>query len=278
MPFLHNRRRQGCAPETTANRLMRGRERVSSALRGEITDRPALAHQFFGGAHSVLAELGQTMSDVYWSAAGISRAQATSAELFGHDTVMAPWGCLTVEAEAFGCSVRHHEMYYPQIAARPLEQSTNLDRLNSINAQSLPERMQLTVDALSCLRKDAGEDLFVIAMVVSPFLVACELRGMTQLLMDLGTSPGFASELLAAVADGICSYIDAIVASNSCDAIMLENAVMSADLLGPHHVARFVRPAHLRVVQHVRRTAPELRLIEHNCASAPYWGDPGDWC
>lgn len=193
-----------------------------------------------------------------------------AAEMFGHDTVMAPWGCLTVEAEAFGCELDYHDMWYPQVRSRPLTDTTDLSRLTTIGPD-LAGRMPLMVDALGELRRRSDGELFVIAMVVSPFLVACELRDMSRLMLDIGLEPTFVADLLETVTEGVGTYVDAIATSGAVDAIMFENAGMAAELLGPHHVESFVRPYHRRLVATARAAAPDVFLIEHNCASSPYF-------
>jgi len=73
---------------------------MARSLRGEPTDRPSLAYLFLGGARHVLDTVGQSMQTVCGDPELMASAQITAAELFGHDSSMMPWGCLTVEAEA----------------------------------------------------------------------------------------------------------------------------------------------------------------------------------
>ncbi len=61
---------------------------------------------------------------------------------------------------------------------RPLEEDTNLACLSDPDP-SRSGRMPLVLEALTRLRQRPGADLFTAAMGVFPFLVACELRGMT---------------------------------------------------------------------------------------------------
>ncbi len=223
-----------------------------------------------GGAHHVLDNLGLSMLDAYGSPASIAATQLAAAEMFGHDTAMAPWGCLTVEAEALGCELEYYNMWYPQVRRRPLAESTDLATINRLEA-GLPARMSIMVESLSEIRSQADDELFVIAMVVSPFLVAAELRDMSQLMLDIGLRPSFVAELLDVITNQLAHYVDAIASTNATDAIMFENAAMAADLIGPHHVEEFIRPYHRRLVAHARRAAPGIQLIEHNCAASPYF-------
>ncbi|MGH2669224.1 MAG: hypothetical protein ACRDH5_08955 [bacterium] len=53
--------------------------------------------------------MGARMGAVHWDAGRIAEAHVVAAEMFGHDAGMVPWGCLTVEAEAFGCRLEWEE-------------------------------------------------------------------------------------------------------------------------------------------------------------------------
>ncbi len=240
------------------------------ALRGEPTDRPALAYLFLGGARQVLGHVGRRMVEVYNDPDLMAATQAAAADLFQHDSGMVPWGCLTVEAEAFGCRLKKFDDYYPQVVERPLEDEPNLDLLSDPDP-SRSGRMPLVVEALTRLRERSGDDLFIVAMVVSPFLVACEVRGMTKLLMDFISDPPFVEALFERVTQGTERYLRAILKTGACDAVLFENAGACRELMGPHHLVQYVLPYHKRLIAGVRQQAPKVFVIEHNCADTPYF-------
>jgi len=210
------------------------------------------------------------MASAYRDADGIAQAQMVAAEMFGHDAGMVPWGCLTVEAEAFGCRLEWHEDYYPRVVERPLETTQDLSVLPEPDP-AWSGRMPLMLGALTRLRERAGDDLFIVAMVVSPFLVAAELRGMTELLADFVVDPSFVDALFDRVTEGTGRYLRAIVGTGACDAVMFENAGACREMMGPHHLERFVMPCERRLLEAARREAPEVFLIEHNCSATPYF-------
>lgn len=252
------------------SKSLSSRERVGRALRGEPVDRPALAYLFLGGAHHVLPRVGKRMFEAYGNPYLMAVTQMTAAELFGHDTAMQPWGCLTVEAEAFGCRIEKPEDYYPQVVARPLAEERNLARLCEPDPFS-SGRMPLVLEALTKLRERSADDLFIMAMVVSPFLVAAEVRGMTALLTDFISDPPFTEALFERVTEGTERYLQAILRTGTCDAVLFENAGACRELLGPHHLARYVLPHHERLLAAARLEAPDVFLIEHNCSETPYF-------
>jgi uroporphyrinogen decarboxylase len=245
---------------------------MAGALCGNATDRPALAYMFLGGARHVLEQAGTRMAKTQADPALMAEAQLCAAEMFGHDSAMVPWGCLTVEAEAFGGRIEQPLDYYPIITGRPLEDDRDLGRLARPDP-SISGRMPLAIEALGQLRRGAGDDLFIIGMVVSPFLVACELRGMTNLLLDLLTDPPWVEALLDHITEGTGRYVEAMVASGAVDAVMFENAGANRELIGPHHLTQFVMPWHKRLLATARATNPDALLIEHNCADTPYFSD-----
>jgi uroporphyrinogen decarboxylase len=248
---------------------MRARERTARSLRGLETDRPALAHLFLGGAPHILNRAGRVLRDAYRTPSGIAEVQDIAAELLGHDAGTVPWGCLTVEAEAFGCELEWFDDYYPRVTSHPLADTDDLTRLTDPDPATT-KRLPLVLESLALVRERLGDDQFVIAMVVSPFLVAAELRGMERLLADLVFNPGFVMDLLDRVTQGLERYVGAIASSGAADVIMFENAGAGREMLGPTHVERFVMPYERRLLAAARARAPELILIEHNCAAGPY--------
>jgi len=219
-----------------------------------------------------MGSVGERLGVAYRDPERMAAAQAAAAELFGHDAGMVPWGCLTVEAEAFGCRIEVLEDYYPRVVERPLEGTPDLARLREPDPAS-SGRMPLVLEALTRLRSRCGDDLFVSAMVVSPFLVAAELRGMSDLLMDFNRDPAFAAALLERVTEGTERYLEAILRTGACDAVLFENAGACRELLGPHHVAQYVMPYHRRLLATLRREAPGVFSIEHNCSDTPYFDE-----
>jgi MtaA/CmuA family methyltransferase len=249
---------------------MDSRERVARAMRGEETDRPAVAYLFLGGARHVLERVDRSMSEAGRDPRLMAETQMFAAELFGHDSAMLPWGCLTVEAEAFGCRLEYPEHYYPHVVERPLEKVRDLERLGEPDPHR-SGRMPVVLEGLTELRRRAGDDLFIVAMIVSPFLVAAELRGMMGLLMDFAGDPPYVEALFDRVTRGTVRYLQAILKTGACDAVLFENAGACREMMGPHHLSRYVIPYERQLLAAAREQAPGVFLIEHNCSRTPYF-------
>jgi uroporphyrinogen decarboxylase len=240
-------------------------ERFEKAIKFEETERPPLGYLFFGGGNWVLKELGATFNDVYYDAEGIAEAQIKAKELFGHDNVMSPWGCLTIEAEAFGCKIEKKDKY-PHIVERSVASEEDVKNLRILNPYK-DGRMPLVLDSLKILSYRIGEHTPVIGMVCSPFLVASEIRGLQKFLMDTLTKPDFVHEILEIVTSGCVEYAKAM-SEQGVFAIMIENAYMNRTFLDPKNCKEFIVNYTKKLVEEIREC--NLYVIEHNCSERLY--------
>ncbi|MDA0525479.1 uroporphyrinogen decarboxylase family protein [Methanococcoides alaskense] len=109
---------------------MTSKERFVNAIEMKDVDRMPYGYLWFGAGNAVLERMGASMSDVYYSAKGIARAQILAREMYHHDNVMSPWGCLLVEAEALGTRLNIKEDRYPTIAEHPLSSARQYDKID----------------------------------------------------------------------------------------------------------------------------------------------------
>jgi len=89
--------------------------------------------------------------------------------------------------------------------------------------------------------------------------------------MDFIRDPSFVHALFEHVTRGTERYVQAVLRSGACDALLFENAGACRELIGPHHLADYVMSYHRRLLAAARREAPEVFLIEHNCSDTPYF-------
>lgn len=236
--------------------------RFEKAIKLEETDRPPLGYLFFGGANWVLKDLGASFEDVYYSSEGIARAQIRAKELFGHDNVMSPWGCLLVEAEALGCTLKKKRDYYPSVVERPIKSEKDLGNLSIPNPYR-DGRMPLVLESLRILSKQVGEHTPVIGMISSPVLVASEIRGYEELLMEMIKNPDFVHEILDVVTASSIEYVKAMC-QEDVFAVMLENAFMNRDVLDRQRCKEFVLNYSKKLVDEIKKL--DVYVVEHNCS------------
>ena len=81
---------------------MNSRERFSAALDGDEVDRVPVMYQHLGGMKHVQQVAGIAIQEAYYDPKKFAQLSLTALDVFGYDNVMAGWGDLLMEAQAFG--------------------------------------------------------------------------------------------------------------------------------------------------------------------------------
>jgi len=241
-------------------------ERFQNAIFCEKTDRPPLGYLFFGGGKWVLDYLGVSFSDVYYKANGIVKAQTMAQKMFQCDNVMSPWGCLTIEAEAFGCRIQKMKDDYPRIVERIIKSENDLKTLSVPNPHK-NGRMPLILESLRLLQKECGHRVPVIGVVCSPFIVASELIGLENILADTLLKPDFVHKLLDVATAACVDYVIEMIEQNIF-AVMIENAYMNKTFLNVKDCKKFVFNYSEKLGREIKKHG--VYVIEHNCSKEPY--------
>lgn len=241
------------------------KERFEAAIAGEEVDRPPVGYLYFGGGGAVLRELGASFRDVYYTAEGMARAQLKARELFGHDNLMAPWGCMAVEAEAFGCDLLVKEDGYPRVM-EPILKDGGIKDL----AMPDPERdgrMPTVLESIGILRDETGGEVPVIGAVCSPFIVAYQLRGFTEFLLDVVEKPREAHALLEIATEASLGYIEAMV-DEGAFGVLIEDSGAGAECIDPLMCEEFITSYTRRLVDGIK--AAGAYAFVRNGSPMPY--------
>jgi len=173
-------------------------ERFEAAINFESCDRIPLGYLQFGAGNAVLHQLGCRLRDVYYTADGIVKAQLKTRELFGHDNVMSPWGCYTVEGEALGSEIRIKENDYPMVDDHPLRSKEDIDSLE-VPDPYRAGRMPMVLESLTKFVERVGREVFVIGFVSSPFAICQAVRGAEAFIVDTISDRQLAHDLMEKV-------------------------------------------------------------------------------
>ena len=245
---------------------MNSRERFETALDRWRPDRVPLAYLFFGGGHAVLDELGLTMKDAYYSPEGIVRAQLKAREMFQHDNVMSPWGCMTIEAEALGSAVDVRDMAYPGISSHAVKEDTDVAHLR-VPDPSKDGRMPVVLESLRMLAGEIGHDTIVAGFMCSPFTILDGIRGMSEVGIDMLMKPDMLKKMLEVSTDTCLVYGKAMVDAGAA-VILIKDGFAGADMMSREHCREFV----IQYLEPVVHSLQEYgaRIIVGNVSSQPY--------
>ena len=234
---------------------MNSLERMHRRLAGEPVDRPPnfdIMMQF--AAHHI----GAPLSRYYQDHRVLCEANMAVLEDFALDIVQAisdPYR----EAADFGLEVEFPEDSLP-MATRPLLAApADLRKLRPIEP-SLGRRMSDRVDAVRWFRERVGGTVPVMGWVEGAMAEAADLRGVTDLLLDLYDRPEWVAELLEITGQQAILFARAQVDAGA-DIIGLGESVASQ--VSPRIYERLILPWEQRVFAAVRELGAIPRL--HIC-------------
>ena len=221
---------------------MTGLERTTRLLAGNQVDRLPIVPVM----HSALAPLsGVPLGEFYTDANAMARVLADGCRTFGLDGVQLSLG-VTGEAEALGARVTQ-----PTDGGAILEQHLLAD-LGDVGTladrdPTVGGRMPMFFDATRAVVRDLRDEAFVIATLRGPLLLASQLRGVEQMLMDALDDP----EGLAAVLDfatEVALRLGRWLVGSGAHGLLLGEATCSPNFISPALYRELVFPRHTRLV------------------------------
>ena len=189
----------------------------------------------------------------------LSRAAHDAAGLEG---VRVPFD-VTVEANALGAQTGREGIdRQPSIAEVALRDLEELDRLEIPEpASALPTRAVISaVDLLS----SRMEGVPVICGIVAPFMLACQMLGVEQTLMNIVKEPSFVRMLVRKAEKFDQMYIVSAVEAGA-DVITLIDATATGDILGAQQYEEFALPYETQAI--LRARFGGARSILHICGN-----------
>ena len=127
-------------------------------------------------------------------AAVMARAITAAYGRFGYDGVQLSLG-VAAEAEALGAPTAQPEDGLPVVTRPLLEEPADLSRL-TVPDVARAGRLGLFAEAVSRVVGAIGREAWVVATLRGPLLMATQLRGVEQFLVDLLERPDWCEDLL----------------------------------------------------------------------------------
>lgn len=166
---------------------------------------------------------------------------------------------LSVEAEAFGATVRMVEDEVPTVTGRLVTDAAGVAalRVPPVGAG----RTDVYLDTVRILAQQPGEP-FVIAGCIGPFTLAGRLFGVSESLEFAMNEPEAMEALIDKAATFLIAYVTAFKAAGAKALFMAEP---TAGLLSPKMLGRFSSPYVRRIVAAVEDGS--FGIILHNCGA-----------
>ena len=205
-----------------------------------------------------LALTGASVTDIVTNPRAQFDAQAALCERHGSMFALSAMD-LSVEAEAFGCSLSLSDSEVPTVTGRLV---TNMAAAKKL---ALPQpgdrRTGVYLEAVRLLRQLPGRP-FVFAGCIGPFSLAARLAGVSEAMELTLTEPDLMHTLVDKSSGFLTNYLQAFRAAGADGIIMAEPA---AGLLSPRGLSAFSSA-------YIKRIAAEISdgafpILLHNCAA-----------
>jgi len=166
---------------------------------------------------------------------------------------------LSVEAEAFGATIRTEDHEVPTVVGRIIE---SLEDAQNLRVPRVGEgRTGLYVEAIT---KACAliTDRPVFAGVIGPFSLGGRLMDLTEIMVNCYTEPELVHECLAKTTEFMIAYCTAYKATGAAGIVMAEPA---AGLLSPKLMEEFSTPYVKKIVDAVQ--TEDFAVVYHNCGN-----------
>ena len=170
--------------------------------------------------------------------------------------------CVTIEAEAFGSSIRFSSNEVPVVT------NAIVESVEDVEALRVPEvgegRTGVYVDAIREVSKLIN-DRPVLAGAIGPFSLAGRLNDVSEIMVNCYDDPDLVHALMAKVTPFIISYINAFKAAGADGVLLAEplTGLMSKDM-----ATEFSEPYVRQIAEAVQDDS--FVVIYHNCGNNAY--------
>jgi len=192
--------------------------------------------------------------ETYWPDAHkepekMAKLSASVYPLTGLEVAGVPY-CLTVEAEALGCSIMWGEETdaIPQVLQTPYKTPSEIQVPNNfLNLKRAPVILQV----VRRLKQNFHEELPIVAGVTGPFSLAGHLLGIENLLKWVITNPKNVQEAVDKTSEIGATFGKALNDAGA-DVVLIADPSASSSLISPRTFKAFVKPAITRMVGTIR--------------------------
>jgi len=239
---------------------MNSYERYMAIIKGEKTDiLPRLPILMAFAANYISSYYGAFASDYRV----LVEANLKCIEAFDFDQVSAisdPYR----ETQGFGAEITFPRDEVPRCVAPPLESNKDLSTLKKPDPYS-STRMLDRINAVREFKKLVYKRYSIMGWIEGPAAESADLRGVTNLLMDLAMDPDFAVELMDLCVNVAIDFAIAQIESGA-DTIGIGDAIASQ--ISPAMYEEFVFPREKKIIDGIHEAGGIVRL--HICGNTTH--------
>ena len=227
---------------------MNEKDRLLDTLSLKEVDRIPCVSPLQTGTLDLMEASGARWPEAHDDPEAMARLALAAHTVAGIENVRVPFD-VTVDATAFGAVTGKATLdRQPSILEEPITTPEQLEQVE------LPDplgdgRAPVVIDAVERLSRELG-DVPVICAIISPFMLAGQLRGSQNAIMEVMLKPAFMHGILDKASDWGVAYSLAALDAGA-DIISMVDATATGDVLGPAQYEEFALPYQKRIVDAV---------------------------
>lgn len=236
------------------------KDRLLDVLEMRTVDRVPCASPLQTGTLDLMRASGSFWPEANNDPRSMSRLAKAAHTVAGIESVRVPFD-VTVDANAFGAATGKESMNrQPAVLSAPITTPQELGR--AVVPDPLRDgRAPVVLEAVHLLAEGCPR-IPVICGIVGPFMLAGQLRGNQDAIMDVIREPDFLKQILEKATEWGIEY--SLAALNAgADVIAMIDATSSGDILSPSQYSEFAMPYQRRVVDAIRNAGGYVIL--HIC-------------
>ncbi len=184
-------------------------------------------------------------------------------DIAGFENVRVPFD-ESVEASAFGVLTgRKGAQRTPLVLRHKITDPIDVEKLHIPDPRT-EGKVPVVLESVRLLQAewDAAEDVPIFIGIISPLMLAMQLRGDHETLLDMEKAPDLLKALLDKTTDFILEYLREAVEAG-VDQIIIDDSLSNSDILTLKNFQKFAEPYEDRVANEMRRFG--IESILHVC-------------
>lgn len=239
---------------------MNARERIEAVLAGEKPDTTPIFPKI-AFANAVFCE-GVTVKDYMTDPGSMAKAALNSYHKFGWDGV-ALHTDISSEGKALGSVYQQPEHTPPILKKYLMDDIWDLDRVKLPDPYTT-ESMKTVVEAVRMVRREIGEETYILGWTNGPLNVASQIYNLDELLMALIEEPEASHALLERCTQVACVYAEALIEAGA-DMIAYGHATASSNVISKNCYLEFALPYEKKLVQCIHNHG--AKAVTHICGN-----------
>ncbi len=217
---------------------MTPKERFIAALSRKELDRPAVGCVTQSVTVDQMDAMGASWPAAHTDARQMATLGAAGTKVFGFENARIPF-CLTVEAEAFGCTVDLGKVdRTPMVKSHMYEAEDTPVLPTDFTTKG---RVKTVLEATKILKQEIGNEYPIVVGTTGPLTIAGHLVGTENLLLMMITDPDAVHKFIKVAAEMEKEYLKALVAAGA-DVIAMSDPSASTDMLSGEMFDEFALP------------------------------------